>query len=97
MKHSIVLFSRSACFGEGLRVVMMLLLCASADLSQTKTPRPAAAAESLEQRAELNLKAARENPLQLRHFLLNMPKGGDLHNHLSGAVYAESWIRAAAE
>jgi len=54
-------------------------------------------ATSSEQRAELNLKVARENPLQLRHFLLGMPKGGDLHNHLSGAVYAESWIRAAAE
>ena len=26
-----------------------------------------------------------------------MPKGGDLHNHLTGAVYAESWIRAGAE
>jgi len=26
-----------------------------------------------------------------------MPKGADLHNHLSGAVYAESFIRAAAE
>ena len=26
-----------------------------------------------------------------------MPKGADLHNHLSGAVYAESWIRAGAE
>jgi adenosine deaminase len=26
-----------------------------------------------------------------------MPKGADLHNHLSGAVYAESWIRAATE
>lgn len=26
-----------------------------------------------------------------------MPKGGDLHNHLSGAIYAESFIRAAAE
>jgi adenosine deaminase len=28
---------------------------------------------------------------------MRMPKGADLHNHLSGAVYAESWIRAAAE
>ena len=64
---------------------------------QTKTARSAAKPASLEQRAEANLKAARENPLQLRHFLLNMPKGGDLHNHLSGAVYAESWIRAGAE
>jgi adenosine deaminase len=26
-----------------------------------------------------------------------MPKGGDLHNHLSGAVYAESYISQAAE
>lgn len=26
-----------------------------------------------------------------------MPKGGDLHNHLSGAVYAESYIRFAAQ
>src|SRR2546430_6862252 len=37
------------------------------------------------------------NPLELRNFLKKMPKGADLHNHLSGAVYAESWIRAAAE
>jgi adenosine deaminase len=26
-----------------------------------------------------------------------MPKGADLHVHLSGAVYAENWIRAAGE
>ena len=26
-----------------------------------------------------------------------MPKGGDLHNHLSGGIYAESWIDFAAE
>ena len=26
-----------------------------------------------------------------------MPKGADLHNHLGGAVYAETWIRVAAE
>jgi adenosine deaminase len=25
-----------------------------------------------------------------------MPKGGDLHNHLAGAVYAETWLRNAA-
>jgi hypothetical protein len=29
-------------------------------------------------------------------FLLKMPKGGDLHSHLSGAVYAESYIQWAA-
>jgi len=66
-------------------------------LGQDKAPQVAAVQKSPEQRAELQLQAARQNPLQLRHFLLGMPKGGDLHNHLSGAVYAESWIRAAAE
>lgn len=40
--------------------------------------------------------ARREGPLALHAFLAEMPKGGDLHNHLSGAVYAESWIADAA-
>src|SRR5947207_3464500 len=26
-----------------------------------------------------------------------MPKGGDLHNHLSGSIYAESYIKWSAE
>jgi len=26
-----------------------------------------------------------------------MPKGGDIHNHLRGAIYAESWLEWAAE
>ena len=30
-------------------------------------------------------------------FLSEMPKGGDLHNHLTGAIYAESYLRWAAE
>lgn len=64
--------------------------------AQTKTQRSAAQTEG-ERRGTLNLEAARANPLQLRNFLKKMPKGADLHNHLSGAVYAESWIRAAAE
>lgn len=32
----------------------------------------------------------------LRQVLQAMPKGGDLHNHLSGSVYAESYIQYAA-
>jgi adenosine deaminase len=39
----------------------------------------------------------RTNPARLWPFLREMPKGGDLHNHLSGAVYAESYLRWAAE
>lgn len=52
---------------------------------------------ALENRASLSLEAVRSNPLELRNLLFTMPKGADLHNHLSGAVYAESWIRAAVE
>lgn len=40
--------------------------------------------------------ARRQGQPALRAFLAAMPKGGDLHNHLSGAVYAESWIDQAA-
>lgn len=37
------------------------------------------------------------NPVELRRLLYMMPKGGDLHNHLDGAIYAESFINWAAE
>ena len=33
-----------------------------------------------------------KDPLLLRRFLEEMPKGGDLHEHLSGAVYAETYL-----
>jgi adenosine deaminase len=50
-----------------------------------------------ETRARRSLEAARENPLALRLWLYKMPKGADLHIHLSGAIYAETFIRDAAE
>ncbi|UTW58249.1 hypothetical protein KFE96_15695 [Kordiimonas sp. SCSIO 12603] len=34
---------------------------------------------------------------RLRQFMEAFPKGADLHSHLRGAVYAESWIDWAAE
>ena len=43
------------------------------------------------------LTAIRNQPLLVEAFLREMPKGGDLHNHLSGAIYAESYLRWAAE
>ena len=39
----------------------------------------------------------RDQPSLLLAFLSDMPKGGDLHNHLTGAIYAESYLRWAAE
>lgn len=43
------------------------------------------------------LEGLRDQPQRLRQFLLGMPKGTDLHTHLSGAIYAESMIRWGAE
>ena len=40
--------------------------------------------------------AVRGEPGLLLDFVARMPKGGDLHNHLSGAVYAESYVTYAA-
>ena len=39
----------------------------------------------------------RNDPSLLLAFLADMPKGGDLHNHLSGAIYAESYLQWAAD
>lgn len=74
------------------------LLFAAAALAQTSNPAASKAPEAnADQRAARAFEAARANPLALRAFLVGMPKGADLHVHLSGAVYAESWIRAGAE
>jgi adenosine deaminase len=41
--------------------------------------------------------AAKTGPAALRGFLYAMPKGADLHMHLSGAIYAETFLREAAQ
>jgi adenosine deaminase len=84
---------RSACC-----LVVVFLFCVAASASaQTQEPSSPAKLSPGEQYAERSLQTARANPIALRHFLFTMPKGADLHMHLSGAVYAESFIRAAAE
>jgi hypothetical protein len=50
-----------------------------------------------EDRTAAWLDAHRDRPPMLRMFLQRMPKGGDLHSHLTGAVYAESYIDWAAQ
>jgi adenosine deaminase len=55
-------------------------------------------ASSAEQRTVRAFAEARKNPLTLRAFLQDMPKGGDLHLHLSGGtVYSETLIRDAVQ
>lgn len=50
-----------------------------------------------DEEGELQLAAAKANPLQLRQFLKKMPKGADLHNHLSGGMYAETMLQDALD
>jgi adenosine deaminase len=57
----------------------------------------AQANNSAEQRTSRYLESVRHQPPVLLAFLRDMPKGGDLHNHLSGAIYAESFIDFAVE
>ncbi|MCU1294290.1 MAG: adenosine/AMP deaminase, partial [Bryobacterales bacterium] len=45
---------------------------------------------------EARFNEVRKSPPELYAFLLRMPKGGDLHNHLAGAVYAETFVHEAA-
>jgi adenosine deaminase len=56
-----------------------------------QTPAPEARA------ARAYQSAVHEGPLALRAFLAPFPKGADLHIHLSGAIYAETFIRDAGE
>jgi adenosine deaminase len=57
---------------------------------------PAQAQTPGEQRAIRAFDAAkRAGPPELYAFLAPMPKGADLHMHLSGAVYAETFLREA--
>jgi len=49
------------------------------------------------ERAAAWFEAHRNQPPSLRIFLQRMPKGGDIHSHLGGAVYAESYLAWAAE
>ncbi len=66
---------------------------------QASGPARAACASpaACEQRAAAQLEAVRGDPAALTRFLARFPKGADLHNHLAGAVYAESYLAWARE
>ena len=87
---------RRFCYSRSWRAVLFVFLypfiAAHPATGQTSPGRI-----SPEQRAAKALDKARGNPLELRTFLRAMPKGADLHYHLAGGIYAESYIRAGAE
>jgi adenosine deaminase len=74
-----------------------LLILPGLASGQTSGKAPVGRQDTAEQRAARAYEAARPNPLELEAFLRRMPKGTDLHYHFSGGIYAETWIRDAAE
>ena len=67
-----------------------VFICLASARAQTGDPAEARASRAFES-------ARKQGPAALRPFLYQMPKGADLHVHLSGAVYAETFIKDAGE
>jgi hypothetical protein len=90
--HSIASLRRTA--GNNTFAIIIVLLCALASVAQTSSR---ATQLSAEQRTARHFDSIRKSPPQQWAFLSRMPKGADLHNHLSGSIYAESYIQWAAD
>ncbi len=80
-----------------LRVSASILFLAFLSTLVSMAPVGAADQAPSEQRASDALDKVRDDPLALYALLKRMPKGADLHSHVTGATYAESHIRAAIE
>jgi adenosine deaminase len=81
-----------------LAFFLATLICTAPALAQSKPTAKSTAAPketAAEQRADAGLDVARSSPLALYAWLVKMPKGADLHIHLSGAIYAETFIQDA--
>lgn len=88
-----MLVSRSL---KALRICLLAVFVAICAPSAWSQKKPAPVASSAQKTARY-FESIRNQPLLLHAFLQQMPKGGDLHNHLSGAVYAESFIKFAVQ
>ena len=80
---------------RSLGFAAILLLLAACAGSPPQPAFDAAAADDEAVTADL-FEAIRGQPPLLQAYVRRFPKGADLHNHLSGAVYAESYIARAA-
>jgi len=74
------------------KAVLIALLLGTAP-AMARAPVAAAADEA---RTAAYLDRIADSPPRLRIFLQAMPKGGDLHNHNGGSIYAEDYLRWAA-
>jgi adenosine deaminase len=78
---------------NGLRTLALGVGAALMLASAAHAAPPAATPEA---RTAARFDAVVKDRAQLRLFLRTMPKGGDLHNHLAGAPYAEDFLAWAA-
>ena len=84
----------------GIRVALTLATAAAMVPAGLAAQDAATAARTLtsdEEATAAHFEAIRHDPVRALLFLRAMPKGADLHSHLSGAVYAESFIEYAAD
>src|ERR1700692_2355159 len=72
----------------GLLALLLLFVVTTSAQQESSTP---------EQRTSRHYDSIRQQPGLLLAFIREMPKGGDLHIHLAGAIYAESLIDFAAQ
>src|SRR6266446_5703518 len=75
----------------------LVLGCGLMLYAQSAGSKAGAFPQSAEQRTARYFESLRKSSPGLLAFLLKMPKGGDLHNHLSGSIYAESYVQWAAD
>ena len=77
--------------------IVFLLSCAyDADATDTTAGRSCAEKPGRAQMAvSRHFEDIRDNEAKLQYFFQQMPKGGDLHNHLTGSVYAETYFDIA--
>ena len=78
-------------------LAVAVTLTATAVAQSGGVPTSRGSTDATEAATARRLAAIRNQPLALEAFLRDMPKGGDLHNHMSGSIYAESYLRWAAE
>ncbi len=76
-------------------VLLLIILAAHAPALAQRAAR--AGGTTAEQKTARHFESIKAEPLELYMFLRQMPKGADLHNHMTGSIYAESYVKWAAE
>ncbi|HQR33405.1 MAG TPA: adenosine deaminase [Blastocatellia bacterium] len=97
MQHSpsVKLGSKLSLFSFAL---LWLLIAPMQSAAQSPAPPvPATGSAAAELKTARYFDSIKTQPLDVYAFLREMPKGADLHLHLSGSIYAESFIEWAAK